>query len=133
MSPIKKKLLHPGRVREIPISGFSWLDRRFITDGFAAEIPQRELLLYLFLCVVADQEGLSFYGDHRLCGILKISTMNLDAARRALEKRDLILYRHPLYQVLSLPDQSSGPIPGPAATAPSRGPSSIGDIVRRLH
>lgn len=134
MPPIIKKLLHPKRRRSIPRSGFSWLDRRFVTQGFAAESPQHELLLYLFLCVVADHQGLSFYSDRRLGQILKISNNNLDRARRGLEKRDLVLYRYPLYQVLSLPDEPAGLTPQPPSpTKPSARPASIGDIIERLY
>lgn len=135
MPPINKKLLHPRRMRRIPRSGFSWIDRRFVTQGFAAESPQTELLLYLFLCVVADQRGLSFYGDRRLCEILKISSSSLDCARRGLEKRDLVLYRYPLYQVLSLPDEPAGAPPDKprSVTQPGPLPPSIRDIVKRLY
>lgn len=133
MAFINKKVLHCQRVRQIPRSGFSWLDRRFVTGGFAAESPQNELLLYLFLCTVSDHQGLSFYGDRRLCEILKLSTTKLDAARRGLEKRDLVVYRYPLYQVLSLPDEPTGPLPTEAEPQSPSGASSIGDVIRRLY
>jgi hypothetical protein len=133
MASINKKVLQSGRVRQIPPSGFSWLDRRFVTGGFAAETPQHELLLYLFLCIVSDHQGLSFYGDRRLCEILKLSTTKLDAARRGLEKRDLIVYRYPLYQVLSLPEEPTGPLAAAAKPQSYSGASSIGDVIRRLY
>ena len=135
MPPINKTLLSPGRWRRIPGSGFSWIDRRLVTQGFAAETPQIELLLYFFLCTVADQQGLSFYGDRRLCGTLKVSSHRLDCARRGLEKRDLILYRYPLYQVLSLPHEPVGPQPDELTTMAKPGPlpPSVGDLIDRLH
>lgn len=133
--PIQKKILNRGRLRRPPAQGFSWIDRRLIADGFAPDLPQHELLLYLFLCLVADQHGLSFYGDRRISEILKLSGDRLDHARRELEKRDLIVYRYPLYQVLSLPNETIGPRPDAARQSPpaSRQPRRIGEILDRLH
>ena len=48
---IKKKVLHPKRVRKIN-GGFSFIPHRFILDGFLAALGQKELLLYLFLVIV---------------------------------------------------------------------------------
>ncbi|MFQ5381532.1 MAG: hypothetical protein ACE5EF_07915 [Dehalococcoidia bacterium] len=135
MPPIEKKVLHPGRLRRIPGSGFSWVDRRFVTGGFAAEASQHELLLYLLLCTVADRNGLSFYDDRRLGEILKLSTTRLEWARRQLERRELIVYRYPLYQVLSLPDEPTGSpdeTPPPSTSGPSTGPSHIGEVIGRI-
>lgn len=63
-----------------------------------------EIALYLFLSAVADRNGLSYYGDVRLCSLLKIDLGALGEARRRLIAGSLIAYEAPLYQVLSLPE-----------------------------
>ena len=134
MPYINKKVLREGRIRRIPKSGFSWIDRRFIIQGFAGEVSQHELLLYFFLCAAADHKGLSFYSDRRLVALLRLTQDRLDFARRTLEKRDLIIYRYPLYQVLSLPEEQHGtgstesePVPpSPFGTVP------IGALLRDI-
>jgi hypothetical protein len=57
---IKKKVLDPNRIRRID-GGFSFIPHRFIADGFLATLTQKELLLYLFLIIVSDRQGLSFW------------------------------------------------------------------------
>jgi len=57
---IKKKVLDPNRIRHID-GGFSFIPHRFMADGFLATLTQKELLLYLFLIIVSDRQGLSFY------------------------------------------------------------------------
>ena len=57
---IKKKILDPDRVRRIN-GGFSFIPHRFLTDGFLASLDQSEILLYLFLILASDRNGLSFY------------------------------------------------------------------------
>lgn len=97
-----KRLLDPERVRKIEGS-FSWIDHRFITGGFLHDLSTIEILLYLFLVVVSDRNGLSFYYDDRMASLLKIDLASLGKAREGLILRSLIAYEPPLYQVLSLP------------------------------
>ena len=137
MSPIEKRLLDPGRRRSIPRAGFSWVDRRFVRDGFLRELTAPEALLYLFLCAVADKDGLSYYGDRRIAALLKLSEIAVDRARDGLVSKHLVIYRAPLYQVLELPDRPLGPgvaavtLP-PPPRAPEHGPRSVGDVLRDI-
>jgi hypothetical protein len=103
MSGVVKRILVPDRVRALPKGGFSWIDRRFVREGFLANLTGPESLLYYFLVSVSDQDGLSYYGDQRTAGLLKLSVDGLERARRGLERKNLICFRSPLYQVLSLP------------------------------
>jgi len=97
-----KRLLLPDRVRKIEGS-FSWIDQRFVTEGFLHDLSMIEILLYLFLVAVSDRNGLSFYHDDRIASLLKIDLPALGKAREGLIRRSLIAYESPLYQVLSLP------------------------------
>jgi len=56
--------------------------------------------LYLFLCTVADKNGLSYYSDRSLARRLQMPAMQLDSARAELVEADLIAYQAPLYQLL---------------------------------
>lgn len=96
-----KRILNDKRLRHIPRS-FSWIDRRFIQDGHILGCAKDELLLYLFLTMVGDRYGISFYGDVRINGLLKIKQEALDMARKGLIEKGLIEYQKPLYQVLEL-------------------------------
>ncbi len=99
---IKKKILVPNRVRRIE-GGFSFIPHRFLTDGFLASLSQREILLYLFLIIASDRNGLSFYSYDAICTLLQLSVDDYIEARDGLIKRDLIAFDGTLFQVLDLP------------------------------
>ena len=103
-----KKILDSTRVRKIEGS-FSWIDHRFITEGFLHELPTVEILLYFFLVAVSDRNGISFYHDDRICSLLKIGLSTLGDARQGLIGRSLLAWGPPIYQVLALPSQPIEP------------------------
>ena len=105
MKRIKKVPIDPDRIRTIPPDGFSWIDRRFVREGFVKPLEKCAAFLYLFLTAVSDAHGLSFYGDRTLVELLKLTREDLTQARSQLIGQGLILYRYPLYQVLPLPQQ----------------------------
>jgi len=111
---MKKHLLRPDRLRQVP-NGFSWVDHRVVRQNYIERCDCVDLALYLFLIIVSDAQGLSYYSDQAICRRLRIEPMALTAARVHLQKADLIAYQKPLYQVLSL-EQSSEPAPSPAST-----------------
>ena len=100
---IKKKILEPKRVRRID-GGFSYVPHRFITDGFLSSLSQKELLLYLFLVLVSDRHGLSFYSYDAICSLLEFSVNEYIEAREGLIQKDLIAYDGTIFQVLDLPE-----------------------------
>ena len=99
---IPKRILIRDRVRRPPQTGWSWIDRRFVRER-ADHLSRDALLLYFFLCAVADQNGLSYYSDITLAARLRLSATAIEQAREELLFRDLIAYQPPLTQVLSLP------------------------------
>ena len=101
---IKKKILVPERVRTID-GGFSFIPHRFVTGGFLSALDQKELLLYLFLVIVADRNGLSFYGYDKICTLLELSLDEYLQARDCLMKKDLIAFDGTVFQVLELPSK----------------------------
>ena len=99
---IEKSPLYPERVRKITGS-FAFLEHRFVRDGFWGSLSQHELLLYVFLVLVADRNGLSYYSFDKICALLQLSLDDYLIARNALIKKDLIAFDGHLFQVLSLP------------------------------
>ena len=99
---IQKQVLVPGRVRRPPPDGWSWIDRRFLREH-AGRLSHEAIVLYFFLAAVSDKDGLSFYGDASIAVRLRISEAGVVAARDELVAADLVAYRAPLTQVLSLP------------------------------
>lgn len=102
---IKKKILKPDRIRRID-GGFSFIPHCFLADGFLATLNQKQLLLYLFLCLVSDRYGLSFYSYDAICSLLEFSLDQYIEARDRLIKKDLIAFDGTIFQVLALPEKS---------------------------
>lgn len=99
---IRKHLLDPRRRRRID-GGFAFIPHRFLTDGFVGSLRPTELLVYLFLVLVSDRNGLSFYRYDSICSLLQLSLEDYIAARDALIDKDLIAFNGTCFQVLSLP------------------------------
>jgi len=99
---IKKKILNADRIRKIK-GGFSFVPHRFINDGFLGALGQKELLLYLFLVIVADRHGLSFYSYDRICSLLELSLEEYIQSRDQLIEMNLIAFDGTIFQVLELP------------------------------
>jgi len=104
LAMIEKTPLCPKRVRKITGS-FAFIEHRFLRDGFWRSLTHHELLLYVFLVLVADRAGLSYYSFDKICTLLGISTDQYILARNGLIQKDLIAFDGHLFQVLSLPDR----------------------------
>jgi Helix-turn-helix domain len=101
---IKKKILNPNRIRRIN-GGFSFIPHRFLTDGFLASLEQKELLLFLFLVIVSDRNGLSFYSYDAICSLLQLNVDQYIKAKDGLIQKDLIAFDGSVFQVLDLPSK----------------------------
>jgi len=123
---IPKRLLVPQRLRRPPATGWSWVDRRFLREH-GDYLSREAVLLYLFLAVVADRHGLSFYSDHTLTSRLRLARPVLEQAREELLDRDLIAHQLPLVQVLSLPAPGVSRRP-----EPGQGLIRLGDLFRQI-
>ncbi len=101
---IKKKVIVPEKVRRIQ-GGFSFVPHRFLKDGFLASLDPDEILLYLFLVLASDKNGLSFYGEPKICAILQLKEDQFILVRQKLIARKLIAWDGEIYQVLELPQK----------------------------
>ena len=98
---IVKSPILSQRVRQVPQS-FSWVDHRLVRDRHIDLCSHAEGSLYLFLVCVADDKGLSFYGDQSIMARLSMDQPTLADARSGLIKNNLIAWQKPVYQVLCL-------------------------------
>jgi hypothetical protein len=99
---IDKSPLAPERVRKITGS-FALLEHRFLRDGFWTSLSHHALLLYVFLLLVADRNGLSSYSFDTIGALWQLSLDDYRLARNALIKKDLIAFAGHLFPGLSLP------------------------------
>lgn len=120
---IQKQVLIPDRVRRPPREGWSWIDRRFLRDH-APRLTHDAILLYFFLAAVSDKHGLSFYRDTTIAVRLRMDEQAVACAREQLVSEDLVAYRAPLTQVLSLTQ--------PALARRGGGLMQLGDIFRTI-
>ena len=105
------------------------MDHRLVRRNYLLRAGPAAWTLYLFLITVADAQGLSYYSDPALCRHLNLDTVALSAARQQLVQADVIAFKRPLYQVLSLPDELNL---GAAPAAPRSGQvQSVAEILRR--
>ena len=102
MTRVMKQAVCPERVRRVPES-FSWVDHRLVRDGHVGRCSHGALALYLFLVTVADAEGLSYWSEGALSRQLRLTAVQLRAARAELESAGLVAYEEPIWQVLELP------------------------------
>ena len=122
---IEKRILVLPRLRRPPATGWSWVDRRFLREH-GDYLSREAILLYLFLAVVADKHGLSFYSDNALTCRLRLTQPVLERARQELLERDLIAHQLPLVQVLSVPAAGVS-----RRSEPGQGLMMLGDILRQ--
>lgn len=115
---ITKAPINPQRIRKINGS-FSWIEHRFISEGFLAAMSHEEIVLYFFLVLVGDKNGISFYSYQRICQLLQLETASYVRARNQLMLKSLIACENGRFQVLALPEKSS-----PKPTVPQSQPRS---------
>ena len=98
----RPKPLRLDRVRTID-KPFGWIPFRILTSGTLDQLNPMTQHLYFFLCLVADHQGMSYYGDRRLKEVLQFPEPCLLLSRYELIRNDLLAFDGTYYQVLSLP------------------------------
>lgn len=119
--------IFPDRIRKLRGS-FSWIEHRFVHDGFLRALSGDELLLYYFLVTVGDRNGVSYYDYEKICQLLKLEVDDYIRTRDSLIHRQLIAYQNGVFQVLPLPLKSS-PRPTPTRQSPSRKDADFHSLV----
>ena len=127
---ITKKVLNPTRIRRIEGS-FGFIPHRFLSDGFLAALDQKEILLYFFLVLASDRNGLSFYSYDAICSLLGLSVDEYIEARDGLIGKDLIAFDGTIFQVLSLPEPLNAHRRQQLRSTREKGPVSIAQVLQQ--
>lgn len=128
-----RKPLVCNRIRKIDGS-FAWVEHRFLRGGYFISLGHHELLLYFFLVLVADRQGLSYYHYDKICSLLCLSLDDYIVARNLLIDKDLIAFDGTFFQILSLP---RSPVIMPAKLLQGQDamqtydPATIGQLLRK--
>lgn len=128
---MEKKLICPQRLRKVPPQ-FSWVDQKLLREDHMLLCDTKSLAMYLFLIVVSDTEGLSYYKDSTICKYIKTNLADIVEARNILIRADLIAYKNPLYQVLEIPNLKDLFLFQNNTQNPKEGLVSIKDIFQRI-
>jgi hypothetical protein len=98
-------------VRHITHS-FAWIDHRLLRGGFVQAMTHQDQSLYLFLNLVADRNGVSFYRKEKICDLLDLDFRQFEVARDRLIHLRLLAFEpysaltpNGFYQVLPVDGQ----------------------------
>lgn len=123
--------INPKRIRHISGS-FSWIDHRLLLDGFLAAMTADEILLYFFLTLVGDKNGVSFYHYDNICQLLKMDVDSFVQARDQLSDKALIACEQGRFQVLQLPSKPKRPPMVQPSIRRSQQTLSLADIFKQV-
>ena len=109
----KYHIPQPKNIRNIKGS-FAWLDHRLMRNGFLEVMTHDDMVLYLFLILAADRNGVSFYRKEKICEAVSLDFSQFEIAKDRLVNMNLIAFEG--YSVLSpngyyqvLPIESKAP------------------------
>ncbi len=134
--------LDPSRLRR-PSGrfGWGWVDRRIMRAGYLTPMSQTEVVVYFFLCLVADRHGMSWYGPRSLSQLVKHSPDQIREALIALARRNLVAFAGRFVQVLDVEvtvpepaDPATRSVQGavPSPTVPTPDAASAAEELARL-
>jgi hypothetical protein len=87
---------------------YSIVDHALLHGGYLRRLSHESLILYLFLVVVGDREGRSFYREETIQEILRLTDRQLISARAQLTGEGLIEYRRPYWWVSTIQGGAHG-------------------------
>lgn len=105
---IQDKILSPEGVRLYNRHTMRWaksysiIDHEILHGGYLHRLSHPSMILYLFLVVVGDRDGRSFYADRTIMEILRLSAKELNDARLQLLEEGLIDYQRPYWWVKNI-------------------------------
>ena len=94
----KYHIPQPKKTRNIKGS-FAWIDHRLMRNGFIGVMTHQDIALYLFLILVADKNGVSFYRKEKICEAVSLDFSQFEIARDRLINMKLVAFEN--YSVLS--------------------------------
>lgn len=99
---MQKRILREDRIRQTS-NRFSFVPHRFLLEGFFKSLTPNELVLYFFLTLAADKNGISYYGQKSICDHIQREKAAYEKALTGLVVKDLVLFDGVFFQVLELP------------------------------
>ncbi len=109
----KYHIPQPKKIRKINGS-FAWIDHRLVRNGYLQVMTHDDMVLYLFLILVADRNGVSFYRKEKICDAVSLDFSQFEIAKDRLINMKLITFES--YSALSpngyyqvLPIESKAP------------------------
>lgn len=100
----------PDRLRR-PGRSFGWLDARLVKDHWLARLGPDAIAVAAFLAIVADAQGVSYWGRSRIAVALSIDRARITKALDRLREMDLVAFRpwkpgdgDGVWQLLPLPE-----------------------------
>lgn len=83
-------------------ASYSIVDHELLHGGYLHRLSHQAMALYLFLVVVGNREGRSFYGEATISGILRFTGSELRCSIQELAGSGLVEYRRPYFHVKNL-------------------------------
>src|SRR4030042_995480 len=84
---------------------YSIIDHQILHGRYLHRLSHESMILYLFLVVVGDRQGRSFYSDRSIMEILRLSAPKLNHAREELISEALVSYKRPYWEVKNIPQR----------------------------
>src|SRR5208283_434105 len=86
---------------------YSIIDHQIFQGSYLSRLSHESMVLYLFLVVVGDRQGRSFYSDRSAMEILRLTGQELNQARNELISEGLLSYRRPYWQLKNITQRRS--------------------------
>ena len=87
----KYHMPQPKKIRKINGS-FAWIDHRLVRNGYLQVMTHDDMVLYLFLILVADRNGVSFYRKEKICDAVSLDFSPFEIAKDRLINMKLIAF-----------------------------------------
>jgi hypothetical protein len=87
-------------------NSYSIVDHNILHGGYLHRLSHEAMALYLFLVVVGNRDGRSFYSDGTIMEIVRLDKGELNLARKELIGEGLIDYRRPYWQVKNISERN---------------------------
>lgn len=107
---------------------YSIVDHEFLHGGYFHLLSHQALSLYLFLVIVGDRDGKSYYSEHTIADILRLDGNTFRGARRELIEAGLISFCSPYFWVKNI-SKTTEPY---ASHEPQNDQNRLTELLRQL-
>lgn len=107
---------------------YSIVDHALLHGGYFHRLSHQALSLYLFLVVVGNKDGKSYYGERTIADILRLEGDSFRSAREELLEARLISFSSPYFWVKNI----SEPPEASASTERQNDQNRLAELLRQL-